>query len=298
MRRALIVTVVLVAGCGPIAVNTPAVTPTPLPSATALAVPSPSSTPGHLSAVEAINAEADAYPGEYCGKYANTGTLATAPGGAIVSMWRANLDGHAAAIRAASDGTQPLAFVGCTYSHTELERAMGQLSGPDVRKWLATVPAAESGLAIDEINNQVEVDISSAVASAVERVTSHLYGSYRLGPDEFLVISDGNGAALRPWGTVRLTVLGPDRKPVHVPNDLSFDWSGELPNLECGGGDVGYGVRPDGLPTDLPCQAGTWRTWVDTGSDMPVLGSGTVTVSGGKTVELTIKVSAVPSPQP
>lgn len=245
----------------------------------------------------AVNAEAAAFPDDYCGKYLNNGFRADLPQAAFVSMWRANLDIHAGAIRARTRPTDQLAFVGCRFSYAELRKVQDEIS-TDASGWLATLPAAWTSIGPDEIRNRVEMAISSEVRDAADRVLAHYTDAYALPTGILHVWSDGNGAALRPWGTIRLAVLGRDGKPVHVANDLYVQWSGDLPNLDCGNGDQAVGVNPDGAPSEFPCQAGRWRISIDTGPDTATLGMGTVTVAGGRTAELTITVSAVPSPHP
>lgn len=295
----LLVAALLVAGCGstgqPGGQTLPTATSASL-GATATATIEPAH--GQLSAADAILAEATSYPDDYCGRYQNSGFRPDLPGGAFVSRWRANLGTHEAHVRAMADGIQTLVFVGCTFAKSELEHLQDRLSSDEARTWLATIPAAPIAGAVDEINNRVELDISSAVGDAADRATAHFTALYGLPPGILTVWSDGNGAGLRPWGTIRITALGPDKRPAHVPNDLYLEWAGDLPNLRCGVGDVGYGINQDGRPMELPCQAGQWRISIDTGPNTAILGSGTVTVTGGKTVDLTINLSAVPTPHP
>jgi len=240
-----------------------------------------------------VRAEADLHPEDYCGDY-----LDNDHGGAFTSLWRANRLLHEAAIRLRISPFARVSFRDCRFSQAELDKVMDQIATESQGPWLQAIPAAITGWGRDDINDQVQIDVSSANPDAAAIVLAHYTAEFGLPPGMLTVESDGNGAALRPWGTVRLTVLGPDGKPVHVANDLYVEWAGDLPNLSCGVGDVGYGVSSDGTPTELPCQAGRWRISIDTGPDTTVLGSGSVTVTGDHTVDLRIELSDVPPPRP
>ncbi len=242
--------------------------------------------------VPIVRAEADLHPADYGGDY-----LDNEHGGAFTSLWRANLLMHEAAIRLRVSPFARVAFRSCTFSQADLNALMDKINADSDGPWLRAIPAAITGAARDDINDGVEIDISSANPNAAALVMAHYASTLNLPPGILTVVSDGNGAALRPWGAIRLTVLGPDGKPIHVVNSLYVEWAGDLPNLRCGIGDVGYGISSDGTPTELPCQAGRWRISIDTGPDTPVLGSASVLVAGGKTVELRLKISAVPPPR-
>ncbi len=291
----LVAIAVVLAGCTAAVSSSGSSSPagtTPAPS------PRPTSTPWLTDARQAIQDEAVAHHDDYCGRYLNNGFRDDLPAGAFVSMWRANLGAHEAAIRARTDGTEPLAFVGCTYSYEELRFLTDKQFTEDALKWLGTIPAAPWSLGPDEVANRVELDISSAVPDAADRALAHYIAEFQLPAGILHVWSDGNGAALRPWGTVRIHVLGPDGHPVRTRNGLGLEWVGDLPNLYCGVGDVGYGISADGTPTELPCQAGTWKISVTAGPDNHVVGSSTVTVTGGQTVDLKITVGVIPTPAP
>lgn len=293
MRRVLILAVALLAGCGPAGTGASAIASgASQPPVTLVTMrPVTEASPGTMSFVDAVNAEAGLYPEDYCGRYQNSDFNPGLPNGAFVSMWRANLHTHAAHIRALADGTEQLVFVGCTYAYVELLRLSDELASPDAMAWLATIPAAELSGGPDEIMNRVDLSISSAVPDAVDRVTAHFVAAYQLPPGILHVWSDGNGAALRPWGTVHVTVLGTDGRPIG-PNQLGLEWHGELENLRCGRGDVGYGVAADGSAIALPCQAGQW-TIVVVANDI-VYGSGVITVKGTASVDLTIRLTSAP----
>lgn len=105
----------LLAGCaaaGPVPTSPSSPSPGPNPSATAR----PTSSPWLTNAAQAIQDEAVAHHADYCGRYLNSGIRDDLPQGAFVSMWRGNLATHEAAIRSRTDGTEPLAFIGCTFA--------------------------------------------------------------------------------------------------------------------------------------------------------------------------------------
>jgi len=243
------------------------------------------------AALAIVTAEASAHPEDYCGRYVDN-----ADGGAVTTLWRANLEAHETAIRSKLSPLAKLAFLPCQFSQRELDSLMDRLNSGDP-SWMATIPAKAMSWGRSETEDLVELNISSVVPNADTIVLAHHVDVLGLPEGILRVTSDGNGAGLRPWGFVRITVIGPDGKFVG-PNSLGLDWTGDLPNLYCGVGDKGYGISWDGTPTELPCQAGRWTIYVGTAGRESAVGHGEVTVIGGKTATLTIRVSSVPSPPP
>lgn len=240
----------------------------------------------------AIAEEARAYPDEYCGKFILQPGPGVDPaaGGDFVSLWRAHLDAHAAAIRAHADRPAEMQFGTCRFSELDREQLMAALNPPDVG-WLAAIPAVVVSSDDNVEQNRVDLYISSSVPDAAARVLAHYSTAFGLPAGILHVESDGNGAALRPWGTVRVSVVGTGGRPVG-PNQLGLEWHGELENMECGGGDMGYGVPADGSATELPCQAGRWTIVAVAGGI--VYGSGEVTAKGNASVDLTIRLTSAP----
>ncbi len=238
-----------------------------------------------------VTEEASAHPEDYCGRYVNN-----ADGGAVTTLWRANLEAHATAIRSKVSPLARLAFLPCRFSQRELDALMERL-GSDDRSWMASIPAKAMSWGRNDTQDFVELHISSAVPDAASVVLAHYVDVLGLPEGILRVDSDGNGAGLRPWGFVRISVVGPSGSAVG-PNSLGLDWQGDLPNLYCGVGDRGYGISWDGTPTELPCQAGRWTIFVGTGGRESAVGQGTVTVIGGRSVNLTIRASSVLSPPP
>lgn len=133
-------------------------------------------------------------------------------------------------------------------------------------------------------DNVVSVDISSANPNAAAIIVGH-YGA----PAGMIrVQSDGTGAALLPWGKVTGRVLTADGRAPGLNNLALSNGSPQDPPGSCGGGDIGYGVGPEGS-IEFPCQAGRrtiqvqasiadgeWRTVASVVVDVPA--GGTVVV--------------------
>ena len=242
-----------------------------------------------------VQAEAAKAPNDYCGLY-----IDNANGGALTSGWKANRVIHELAIRSEVRPGANLAFIDCRFSKPEVDRVCDLLrEGDDA--WMREIPAALQGYGCGNKNFRVEMNISSGVPDAAERVLAHYAAMFNLPAGILVVESDGTGAALRPWGKVLVTVVLPNGKPVG-PNNLGLNWeSTDLPSLSCGVGDVGFGVGPGGEPTELPCQEGLWRIWAfdspGPDQDWETYGEGRVSVHGGETVKLTIKLTKDP-PKP
>jgi len=235
-----------------------------------------------------VEAEAATAPNDYCGVY-----LDQANEGALTSAWRANRFLHELAIRAKVRPGAKVAFVDCQYSKVEVKRVCDLLGDAD-DAWLQTVPAAVKGMGCGNANFRVELHISSAVPDAADRVLAHYTSLWDLPPGILHVDSDGTGAALRGRGTLLITVLRPNGKPVG-PSELGLNWAGlDLPDIQCGVGDMGFGVSWDETPTELPCQEGRWRIEVVSGGVL--FGHGEVVLGEGETVELTITLTKDPPP--
>jgi hypothetical protein len=245
----------------------------------------------NIDAVRAvIQAEADGSPGDFCGFY-----IDNANRGAVTSMWKANLAVHAANIRSKVRPTARLAFQDCRFSEQELDRVCELLNADD-KTWMADIPATWIGWGCGSSDNFVAMEISSAVPDAAERVLRHYTDAFGLPAGILVVRSDGTGARLKPWGTVLVTVLGLDGRPVG-PNSLNLDWSSDFVGLQCGGGDVGYGVSWDDQPTELPCQEGTWKIEVvATAADTTIYGSSIVQVRGNAVTKVTFRLKEAPPP--
>ena len=236
---------------------------------------------------EIVAAEADAHPEDYCGRYIDNEN-----GGAFTSMWRANIAIHAAAIHFRAGPFAHLAFVGCTFSETELTELTERLLGLQDAEWVAKIPAVVTGWGPNISENRVEIDVSSAVPDAPQRIRTRLDAEMNLPPGILVVLSDGSGVQLVEWGTVRITVTRPDGSDVG-PNDLGLSWTPEVDGLTCGG-EVGFGVPANGEATDLPCQEGRWTIQVrDVGE---LFGEGRVVVHRDTVVELTITLTKNPPP--
>ncbi len=232
--------------------------------------------------------EAEAHPDDYCGAYIDHEN-----GGAVTSMWKANLQLHAAAIVLEANTLAGLAFRSCRFSETELA-ALTEAIGNADRDWMLEIPARATSWGTDTINNRISMNISSAVPDAAALVRAHLERQFNLADGMLVVTSDGTGAALRPGGSIRIFVVGPDGEPVG-PNDLGLNWiSQDLPGLRCGVGDMGYGISGTGKPTKLPCQAGVWLLQVFDDGIEDVIGEGTIELGAGKTVDLTIELERDP----
>lgn len=163
------------------------------------------------------HAEADAHPEDFCGVYIDHQN-----GGAVTSMWKAGLESHSAAILRRVGPFAKVAFRPCRFSLGELGALTDSLSGID-HDWMADVPAVATGWGPDVVSNQVEMDVSSAMPDAPERIRRHYEALLAIPPGMFVVRSDGTGVQLVPWGRARVFVTRPDGGPLGA-NDLAIAW--------------------------------------------------------------------------
>lgn len=228
---------------------------------------------------------ASAFPGESGGVYIDRDEHP----GMITSLWTDHLPQHAAALATLLNGRANLVRQ-VRYSEAEL-RALSDKVFADI-DWMEAIPARMQGLGVGTRENAIMMDVSSAEPTAVQQIVDH----YALG-DKLVVTSDGTGAALIPAGDVKGKVRLKNGKAPGPTADLQIDaiYQETVPG-SCGGGDMGYGVLPDGTFT-YPCQAGE-RILVIYGRDANgsrvELGRKTVTVIAGKTISVTIKLTKNP----
>jgi hypothetical protein len=230
----------------------------------------------------AIQAYADLHPSDFGGMYVDQQN-----GGAVTTLWTADLADHVAAIwRRVRPGSR-IAFRLVTFNYRDL-RALQDRIGSDW-DWMRAFAIAPEGVGVDVIANHVEVDISSANANAAALIVAH----YAAPAGIIAVMSDGTGAALLPWGTVRGRVLDSHGQPPGeaVADGLDLNWTSDGPG-KCGGGDIGYGVGGSG-GFELPCQVGdhTFEIQVPAATGgTKTIGSGRVVVLAGQIVELEIRL--------
>lgn len=210
-------------------------------------------------------------------------------GGVVVLLWTADVAVHEAAIRPLLPRCHPVLFRQVRWSEAELRQWQDRISAD--WDWFAAIPAAPQGVGVDITANVVSVEISSAKPTAAEMILAH----YRAPPGMIRVDSDGTGAALLPWGTVKGLVVTVDGKAPGNNNLLIQEGSGGPPG-SCGGGDIGFGVQANGK-FEYPCQAGVRIIQVIGIGNVephPVLGEVRVDVPAGGVVVVRIVIDRHP----
>jgi hypothetical protein len=230
----------------------------------------------------AIQAYADLHPSDFGGMYIDQQN-----GGAVTTLWTAHLADHVAAVwRRIRPGSR-VAFRLVAFNYRDLRALQDRIGGD--WDWMRAFAIAPEGVGVDVIANDVEVDVSSANANAAALILAH----YAVPAGMIAVVSDGTGAALLPWGTVRGRVLDSRGKPPGeaVAAGLNLSWTSDGPG-RCGIGDIGYGVGGSG-GFELPCQVGghTFEVQVPAVIGGPkTIASGRVVVLAGEIVELGIRL--------
>jgi hypothetical protein len=228
-----------------------------------------------------VNRYAAVHADEFSGLYIDHET-----GAGVVTIWTGHLEQHEAAIRALLEPGWRIEFRVARFSERHLRTLQDRIS--EDLDWLATIAARPESVGVDVHRNRAFITVSSANPDAEALIAAH----YDLG-DALIVESDGTGVRLVPWGEVAGRVRTDTRVPT-VPVDNLLRWHGPS-GLECGGGDMGFGVAPDETFT-LPCQAGLWtiEVAVPSGDDWRSIGSGTVQVAPDATARLEIVLGGVP----
>jgi hypothetical protein len=213
-------------------------------------------------------------------------------GGTVVVLWTANIEAHAATIRARLPECHPVIFKGVRWSEAELRRWQDKISADWA--WMATIPADPRGVGADTARNVVTVDISSANPNAAAIIVAH----YNAPPGMIRVLSDGTGAALLPSGTVKGVVVRRDGKRLGDVGSLMIQEAPGGPPGWCGAGDIGFGVMPNGA-FEYPCKVGRRVIQVaELGNELPhkVLGEARVDVPANGVVFVRIEID--PPAQP
>jgi hypothetical protein len=229
---------------------------------------------------DVVVAYTEARPLEFAGMY-----IDNLNGRALTTMWTANVELHAAAIRSLVRPGAPVAFRSARFTYLDLRALQDRIEAD--RDWMRAQVIALLGVGVHVEANQVFLQVSSANPRAPEM----LLARYAVPIGMISVESDGTGAALIPRGTVRGQVLDSLGKPPGeaVANELRLEWTSDGPGT-CGGGDIGYGLTADGR-FELPCQAGGHTILVQTmvgEQDWKTIGTGHLVAIGGGTIELAI----------
>jgi hypothetical protein len=193
-------------------------------------------------------------------------------GGIVVVLWTRDLESHAAAIRALLPECHPVIFRRVRWSEAELRAWQNRIAADS--EWFAQIPADARGFGADISENVVTVDISSANPNAAALIVEHFDAPAGL----IRVESDGTGAALLPWGTVKGRVRTVDgRQP--GANDWMVEQGPDSPPGSCATEPFGVYVAEDGT-FEMRCQIGRRTIQILTPfmEGREVIGEGTVNV--------------------
>jgi hypothetical protein len=240
---------------------------------------------------DSILADVQAYTAAHADVFAGL-YLDQQRGGILVTRWTANAEVHDAALRLIVGARGTVVGTEALFSYRELRRLQDVVAAD--ADWFTTIPARLQGVGVDEIRNVLRVDVSSANADA-EAIIRHHFG---LGT-QLEVTSDGTGAALLPVGWVRgRTVMAHGGPPGEDAGRLNVTYRTDVPGW-CGGGDVGFGVAPDGS-FEIPCKAG--RRTIVIEASMPdgwvVVGAVEVDVPADQAIETVIVLDPLPAWDP
>lgn len=233
------------------------------------------------AAVEVIQRYAASHVDQFGGVYIDQ------PNHVVVTLWTDDPEGHLADLNKLGAVAKPIVARQVRWSERELRAVQDQVDWD----WFSEVDAKGEGVGADIVRNVVEIDISSANPDAPRHIVEHYIDALGIPPDMLVVTSDGTGAALLPFGTVRgVVTLADGSEPGY--NNLMVDGRGAGPG-SCGGGDIGYGVGADGR-FRIPCQVGEYTMVIE--APLPrdggwvVVGRADVTVRADETVKVRIRL--------
>jgi hypothetical protein len=235
----------------------------------------------------AIDAEAARNLDDYCGKF-----IDLEGSRAFTSLWKSDLDAHAAAVRAAAGDGIALSFRPCTFSLRELEATRAAIGGDAA--WLDSIEARLVGARILEPENVIEVSLSTIVPDAIQQIAAQ----QGVAPEMLRLHQVGYGEMFVPWGALDVTFMGaagpvPRRSANY--DRLELRCTTDRPGLRCGGGAVPAPF------SQFSIQEGHWtiRAMARLSSDESVqIGHAVVDVVGDTTTKLTIEIGPIPPERP
>ncbi len=213
---------------------------------------------------------------DYAGSYVDN-----VRGGVLVVQFSGRLDLHRSAIFANVRPGARLEVRQVRWSVADLEQFSSRLVGGEA--WFRTIPAYLAGYGPNIMANRVEVEISSADPSAPAKIKAH----YGWTDEVVIVTSDGTGVLLLPKGTLRITALDAQGRPVA---GLACVAISDLAGAQ--------EPRPVPMPTtgrDGVCEfevaATGYAIQLERGEAPPVIvGTGSAVVTKGTTSRVTIRL--------
>jgi hypothetical protein len=142
------------------------------------------------------------HPGEYAGVW-----IDQTKGGMVIAQFTRRIDQHRAALAGQMRPGAPLEVREVKWTLAELTAMAGRLRGAD--RWFASIDAFLLSVGVDVATNRVKIEISSANPEAADEIAAHfgLQG-------KVLVVSDGTGAGLLPYGSLLVKAVDDRGKPV------------------------------------------------------------------------------------
>jgi hypothetical protein len=172
----------------------------PLSQAEVSALESRSTDQDAIKALVLAVAKAD--PNGYAGMY-----IDQQRGGLLVAQFSANFEQHRAELMAQVGPKAKFEVRAVRWSLLELEAAVARLDAD--HDWFGTIPAKAIGWGIQDSANRVVIRISSVVPNAEALVLAH-YAFEEIATVE----SDGTGALLLPFGSLRIIARKANGDPV------------------------------------------------------------------------------------
>ncbi len=239
---------------------------------------------GRQQAFDRVTGMAQRYAAEHPDQFA--GLFVDQVHRLVVVRFTGDVETHRAGILKLLPGGGPLDVRLARFSSADLE-ALAERITQDL-DWFRSIDAAFTSAGLDEINNQVELGISTANAAAPGLILEH----FGVPPEELSITSDGTGVQLQPRGKVRIRVTKADGSPPG-PNEYMLAWEPDRPGAGAGdcGSEVGQGIPPNGR-VELPCAPGGWTIKVQTpdAAGWHDIGSAHAVVPPGLAVDLAITI--------
>jgi hypothetical protein len=191
-------------------------------------------------------------------------------GGVVTVVFTKDIEVHTRALVARLAGVGVVAIRSAPYNEAELHHLQERIVADDA--WFKSIPAQLRGVGVDPTKNAVQIIISTANPGIADLIIAR----FGIPADAIEVSSDGTGAALEPWGTIKGKVVD---VPRNVLAELILNYQSDRMGAECGMGDVGFGIAADGS-FELPCQGGRWTIQAERNVD-DIVAEGIVDVPAG-----------------
>jgi hypothetical protein len=201
--------------------------------------------------------------------------------GVVTVLWTDHLEQHDLALRQKLIGVGVVILREVRYSQPMLRSLRDRIDAD--RDWFATIRAALKTVEVDIAANAARIDVSTTNTAVAPLIVDH----YGVESSMIAIGSDGTGALVQPWGSLRGRIVGVSVSILRQTTIQAELKSGDQ-GVRCEpGGDMGIGPMADGTFT-VPCQPGEWVVRA-IGEEGQIVAEGTVDMPAGASADVLLQ---------